>query len=173
MGVYPDLNFFLPHSGFVQPSIHPWQSYSSSHATRQGIHPVVSIPKEASLPLGNHPETARFSSHLRSESSGQRHHPFPKGIHPSVRFLIQHPKNQNPTNQAHKKCIRYKQNPKISYCYRFQHCSVQIHVKAYFLHFSITSITLSKSEFVIAVPDGKHNPLSNKSSATLPPTTRR
>ena len=70
MGVYPDLNFFLPHSGFVQPSIHPWQSHSSSHATHQGIHPVVSIPKEASLPLGNHPETARFSSHLRSESSG-------------------------------------------------------------------------------------------------------
>ena len=51
------------------------------------------------------------------------------------------------------------------------------------LHFNIVEITLSISSSVIAVPDacpvqytayftgGKHKPLSNKSSATFPPTT--
>ncbi len=38
--------------------------------------------------------------------------------------------------------------------------------------FIIVSITRSKSPFSIAVPDGKHSPRSNKSSATSPPTTR-
>jgi len=44
-------------------------------------------------------------------------------------------------------------------------------VRDYFLHFKIVSITRSKSLFVIAVPEGKHKPRSNKSSATSPPTT--
>jgi hypothetical protein len=35
--------------------------------------------------------------------------------------------------------------------------------------FRIVSITLSKSSSVIAVPEGKQSPRSNKSSATLPP----
>jgi hypothetical protein len=43
-------------------------------------------------------------------------------------------------------------------------------VKGYVRHFRITAMMRSRSESVIAVPDGKQRPRLNKSLTTSPPT---
>jgi len=78
-----------------------------------------------------------------------------------------------------RKNVKWRNGSTISPFRHFRHSTISLFRHSDFLlfrphvlrHLRIISITQSISELVIAVPLGRHNPRSNKSSATFPPTT--
>ena len=89
------------------------------------------------------------------------------------------PKQRQSHFKRSRKNVKWRNGSAISPLRHFRHSTISAFRHPDLLifrphalrHLRIISITRSRSELVIAVPLGRHNPRSNKSSATFPPTT--